>query len=148
MKLSLDTTILVDLDRKDKTTIEVLKTLLSEGHDIFISTVVPSEIFTGAYLREDYKTATAKVRRLITRFEIVPLNAAIAETIGQINAYLIINGLPIEYPDVAIAATFISKGGDFLLTKNKRHFLNIPKLKDKVFTPAEFKEKGLMQTQS
>ncbi|MFQ6137012.1 MAG: type II toxin-antitoxin system VapC family toxin [Candidatus Hydrothermarchaeales archaeon] len=145
MKLSLDTTILVDLDRKDEDTTEVLKALLSEGHEIFMSAVVPSEIFTGAYLREDYRAAVAKVKRLLSRFEIVPLNTAIAETIGQINAYLIINGLPVEYQDVAIAATFISKGGDFLLTKNKRHFLSIPELKDKVFTPAEFREKGLVQ---
>lgn len=61
----------------------------------------------------------------------------IAETIGKINAFLITNGSIIEYQDVVIAATFIYKMGDYLLTKNKKHFVLIPELMDKVLTSDE-----------
>jgi len=61
----------------------------------------------------------------------------IAEIIGKINAFLIANGSIIEYQDVAIAATFIYKRGDYLLTKNNKHFIRIPELRDKVLMPYE-----------
>jgi predicted nucleic acid-binding protein len=71
----------------------------------------------------------------------VPLNVEIAEIIGKLNAYLIANGLPIEYQDVAIAATFIYEKGDWLLTENKKHFTIIPGVEKTAVTPAEFKKR-------
>jgi len=65
----------------------------------------------------------------------------IAEIIGKLNAYLIANGLPIEYQDVAIAATFIREKGDWLLTGNKKHFDIIPGVEKVAITPAELKMK-------
>lgn len=49
-----------------------------------------------------------------------------AEIMGKINAFLIVNGLLIEYQDVAIAATFVREKGNWLLTRNKKHFTIIP----------------------
>jgi predicted nucleic acid-binding protein len=86
----------------------------------------------------DYMQATQKARNLFSNFEIVPLNMEIAEIIGQINAFLITDGSVIEYQDVAIAATFLHKDGDYLLTESKKHFIRIPAMKDKVQTPGEF----------
>ncbi len=64
----------------------------------------------------------------------------IAEITGKISAYLISNGTPVEYQDVAIAATFVREKGDWLLTKNKKHFTIIPGLEKAAATPAEFKK--------
>ncbi len=136
MKVSLDTSIVIEIERKKEETIELIEKLL-KTHEIFISAVVQSEIFTGTYLRKDYKKATQKAKRLFSNFEIVPLNTEIAEIMGQINAFLITNGSIIEYQDVAIAATFLYKSGDYLLTGNKKHFTRIPELKDKTLTPDE-----------
>ena len=99
MKVSLDTSIIIEIERKKEETIELIEKLLN--------------------------------------FEIVPLNTEIAEIMGQINAFLITNGSIIEYQDVAIAATFLYKSGDYLLTGNKKHFTRIPELKDKTLTPDE-----------
>jgi predicted nucleic acid-binding protein len=55
--------------------------------------------------------------------------------------YLITNGLPIEYQDVAIAATFIREKGAWLLTGNKKHFDIIPSVDKAAVTPAELKKK-------
>jgi predicted nucleic acid-binding protein len=136
MKISLDTSIIVEIERRNEKIIEFIENLL-ERHEIFISVVVLSEIFTGTYLRIDYEKATQKAKELFSKFEIIPLNMEIAEIIGQISAFLITNGSIIEYQDVAIAATFVYKRGEYLLTKNKKHFVRILELRDKVFTPYE-----------
>jgi len=136
MKVSLDTSIVVEIERRDEGIIEIIEELMKK-HEIFISAVVQSEIFTGTYLRDDYEKATQKAKGLFSKFETIPLNTEIAEIIGQINAFLIADGSVIEYQDVAIAATFSYKRGDYLLTKNKKHFIRIPELRDKVLTPDE-----------
>ena len=106
-----------------------------------MSAVVASEIFTGTYLRQDYKKATGKAKELFSCFQIIPMDLEIVETTGKISSYLIANGLPIEYQDVAIAATFVKERGDWLLTKNKKHFTIIPGLEKAAITPAEFEKR-------
>ncbi|MFH1323226.1 MAG: type II toxin-antitoxin system VapC family toxin, partial [Methanobacteriota archaeon] len=118
MKIFIDTSIVVDIEREIEETSNLLQHLILTNHTVFMSTVVASEIFTGTYLRQDYKKATSKAKELFSCFHIIPLDMEIAETTGKINAYLIANGLPIEYQDVAIAATFVKEKGDWLLTKN------------------------------
>jgi predicted nucleic acid-binding protein len=114
MKISLDTSIIVEIERRNEKIRGFIESLL-ERHEIFISVVVPSEVFTGTYLRIDYEKATQKAKGLFSKFEIIPLNMEIAE----------------------IIATFIYKMGDYLLTKNNKHFVRIPELIDRVLTPDE-----------
>lgn len=110
-------------------------------HEASVSTVTVSEILTGAYLRRDYKKAVAKAKRVLGQFSWVNLNGTVAEKIGQLNAYLITEGQPIEYQDQAIAACLLTTSYDVFLTRNKTYFTRIPALKDKVFTPEEIKQK-------
>jgi tRNA(fMet)-specific endonuclease VapC len=138
MKISLDTSVVVGIDRGREEVIEVLERVIEE-HEVFISTVVASEIFIGTHLREDYKRATRKARELFAKFETVPLDMEIAELAGEIGAYLFGEGLPIEYQDVVIAATFLHRKGDYLLTENTGHFKRIPKLKRKAVKPQELR---------
>lgn len=141
MKIFIDTSIIVDIERGNEETAGLLDRLIEKNNSILISAVVASEIFTGTYLRTDYKKATKKAKELFTCFQIAPLDMEIAEIIGKLNAYLIANGLPIEYQDVAIAATFVREKGDWLLTQNKRHFTVIPGVEKAAVTPAELKRK-------
>jgi predicted nucleic acid-binding protein len=139
MKVSLDTSIVVDIERGNQEVVKLLDSLISRRAPIFVSTVVLSEVFTGTYLREDYKKAVKKAKSLFSLFEVVPLSSEIAEIVGEINAHLIANGIPIEYQDVAIAATFLHEKGDYLLTENPEHFARIPVVKERIFRPEEFK---------
>lgn len=141
MKIFIDTSIVVDIEREIEDTVNLLQHLILTNHTVLMSTVVASEIFTGTYLRQDHKKATGKAKELFSCFQIIPLDMDIAETTGKISAYLIANGLPIEYQDVAIAATFVQEKGDWLLTKNKKHFTIIPGLEKAAITPAELKKK-------
>jgi len=141
MKIFIDTSIVVDIERENEETVNLLQHLITTNNTILMSTVVASEIFTGTHLREDYKKATKKAKELFSCFQIIPLDIEIAEIIGKLNAYLIANGLPIEFQDVAIAATFVQEKGNYLLTKNKKHFDIIPGMEKAAVTPAELKKK-------
>ncbi len=132
-----DTSIIVDVDRGKHDVIELGKRLTSTN-SAYISTVSVSEILTGSYLRKDYKTAVKKAEKVLSQFRWVPLNGETAKVIAQLTAYLISKGQPIEYQDVAIAASFLLEHCDVMLTENKEHFERLPNLKGKVKTPKEF----------
>jgi predicted nucleic acid-binding protein len=135
-----DTSIIVDVDRGKEDVIEMCKRLTSTNC-AFISTVSVSEILTGSYLRNDYKAAIKKAEKVLSQFRWATLNGETAKLIAELNAYLISKGQPIEYQDVAIAASFLLERCDALLTENKDHFERLPSLKGKVMTPKEFCQK-------
>ncbi len=132
-----DTSIIVDVDRGKQGVIDLCKQL-TITNSALISTVSVSEILTGSYLRKDYKIAVKKAEKVLSQFRWVSLNGEAAKLIAELNAYLISKGQPIEYQDVAIAASFLVEGCDVLLTENKDHFERLPNLKGKVKTPKEF----------
>ncbi len=132
-----DTSIIVDVDRGRQDVIDLCKQLTSTN-SAFISTVSVSEILTGSYLRKDYKVAVKKAEKVLSQFRWVSLNGEAAKLVAELNAYLISKGQPIEYQDVAIAASFLLECCDVLLTENKDHFERLPNLKGKVMTPKEF----------
>ena len=132
-----DTSIIVDVDRGKEDVIELCKRLTGTN-SAFISAVSISEILTGSYLRKDYKAAVNKAEKVLSQFRWVALNGETAKLIAELNAYLISKGQPIEYQDVAIAASFLLEHCDVMLTENKEHFERLPNLKGKVMTPKEF----------
>jgi predicted nucleic acid-binding protein len=136
MKLLVDSSVIVKLDRKDQET-QVLLKKFSQEHQLFISTITLAEILTGSYLRDDYEFASRKAKSILGRFSWIELDAMIAEKVGEINAYLISNGQKIEFPDVIIAGTFSKIQADYLLTFNKQHFERIGFLAKFTLTPQE-----------
>ena len=139
MKVVLDTSVIVEIDRRNNDVIKVIKKLIDSEHEIIISTVVVSEILTGSYLRKDFKKSVIEAKRILSQFLWVDLDAEIAEKAAQYLAYLITEGNRIEYPDAVIAATFKIIDAGCLLTLNKNHFDLIPDLKGKVYEPKELK---------
>jgi len=136
-----DTSIIVDVDRGKQDVIDLCKRLTFTGN-AYISTVSVSEILTGSFLRKDYKAAVKRAEKVLNQFRWVPLDGKVAKLIAELNAYLISKGQPIEYQDVAIAASFLLECCDVLLTENKDHFGRLPNLKGKVMTPKEFYEES------
>jgi predicted nucleic acid-binding protein len=140
VKVFLDTSVIVDIDRGKKEVIDVCRKLTMR-HEALISRVTVSEILIGSYLRKDYIKAVAKAKKVLGQFSWINLNGTVAEKTAQLNAYLITEGQTIEYQDQVIAASCLATGSDGLLTRNKEHFTRIPALKDKVLTPEELKQK-------
>ena len=139
MKVVIDTSIIVEIERKNKLVVEFIKDLINKNADLSISIVTLSEILTGCYLREDYEKASAEAKRVLSQFLWIDMDSKIAEKTAKFLAYLIKKGKIIEYPDIVIAATFDIIKGNYLLTLNKTHFESIPELKGNVFTPKELK---------
>ncbi|MEK6887374.1 MAG: type II toxin-antitoxin system VapC family toxin [Candidatus Aenigmatarchaeota archaeon] len=138
MRIVLDTTIVVEIDRKNEDTINLIKKLIAKDHIIIISTATVSEILTGSYLRKDFSKAVLTAKQIMGQFLWTDLDSSVAEKTAQYMAYLITEGKIIEYPDAVIAASFKIEDADYLLTLNKSHFENLPDLKGKVHTPKEF----------
>ena len=138
MKVFLDTSIIVEIDRKNAEVIRLIRKLIDNDHDILVSTVTISEILTGSYLRKNFKEAVMEAKKILGQFLWIDLDAKIAEKTAQYLAYLIAEGGIIEYQDAAIAATFTVAEANYLLTLNKRHFEAIPDLKGRVYSPEEF----------
>ena len=137
MNVILDTSVIVEIDRKNKEVINILKKLIDDDHRILVSTISVSEILTGSYLRKDYKSSVLEAKRILGQFLWIDLDARIAEKTAQYLAYLIAKGNKIEYQDVVIAATGKIAEVDYILTLNKEHFNAIPDFREKVYTPKE-----------
>ena len=138
MRIVLDTTILVEIERRNEDAINLIKNLIAGDHVIIISMATVSEVLTGSYMRRDFSKAVTTAKQIMGQFLWTDIDGSVAEKTAQYIAYLIAEGKMIEYPDVVIAATFKIEGADYLLTLNKAHFENIPDLEGKVFAPKEF----------
>lgn len=141
MKVVLDTSIIVEIDRQNKSVVSLLKSLLDNNVELVISTITVSEILTGAYLTKDVNNSLITAKEILNQFNWIDLDGEVAEKTGQLLAFLISEKKTIEYQDVAIAASFLISHSDYVLTLNKKDFIVFPHLKDKVFSPEEFKKK-------
>ena len=139
MRIVLDTSVVVELDRRNQEVIELIKKTAVQEHQLLVSTITVSEILAGSYRRTDAKRAVAEAKSILTQFVWANLDSITAEKVGEYLAYLGSRKKRIEYPDVAIAATFKTSNADYLLTLNKADFVVLPELAGKVLTPAEFR---------
>lgn len=140
MKIILDSSAIIEIERRNIDCLELIKALLRNKEEVIISTVTLSEVLTGAYFKMDVKLALGEAKRVLSQFTSVILDQAVAEKIAEYSAYLTAQGRQIEYPDIAIAATFTVTNSDFLLTQNKKHFEIIPEIGSKARTISEFKK--------
>ena len=139
LRIVLDSTVLIDIERKNKDALDLVKGMLANNEELIISAVTASEVLTGVYYigkRESLLDA----RTVLAQFSTVPLDAEVAEKTAQFLAFLLRNGSPVDFKNVAIAATFTVTKSDFLLTQNKKHFEVIPEIGSKARTISEFKK--------
>jgi len=139
MRILVDTSVIVEIDRQNKETVELLKSLVEKNIELVISAITVSEILTGSYLRRDVRESLITAKEILNQFLWIDFDGEVAEKTGQLLAYLIAEKKSIEYQDAGIAATFFVSHSDYLLTLNKKHFLVFPHLEGKVFSPSEFK---------
>lgn len=139
MRITVDSSVIIEIERRNEAVLRIFKKIVEENYDIFISTISISEILTGVYLRKDVSQALFAARELLGQFQWVEVDGAIAEKTAQLLAYLILEKKTIEYQDVVIAATALIQNSNAILTLNKKDFEVFPHLKGKVFTPTELK---------
>lgn len=138
MKILFDTSVLVEIDRKNKEVLTLLKKCIERGDEFLISTITLAEILTGAYLRDDSRKSVFEAKRILGQFLWIEVTPEIAEKAAQYLALLISKGRIVEFQDVVIAATSFVSHAEYLLTLNKPHFIVLPDFKEKACTPGEF----------
>lgn len=138
MRVVLDTSVLVDADRRREATIRALEALTVTEQELWISTVSVAEFLVGPQLRRDRTHALERARHLLGQFRWRSFDGAVAERAGAWMAALHVSGWPVGFQDVAIGATAVEVGADALLTENPSDFSRFPELAGRVSTVAEW----------
>ncbi|MEN6422875.1 MAG: type II toxin-antitoxin system VapC family toxin [Smithella sp.] len=122
----LDTDTVIYSLKDHPTVMDNLKSHLNDS--IKISDVTYMELYYGAYKSQRVTANAARVKTLGQSIEMMPINAAVAETFGMIKATLESGGNRLDDFDLAIAATALANNL-ILATNNTDHFSRIDGLR-------------------
>lgn len=120
----LDTTVIIDVMKKEGKAIAKVKELADNGESLFITPFSVFELFTGAARKSTYLTEKAKIQKHLEGQMIVHFDADAAEKAGEIDGQLIKSGKQIGVVDCMIAGIAILKN-ETVLTRNKKDFERI-----------------------
>jgi predicted nucleic acid-binding protein len=127
--LIVDTSVLIDAERKKKTLAEVL-TALPDSGEVAVSALSLSELAEGIVRARD---AASRLSRQIfldwlqDGVVVIPLESELAIAAGRLNGELRRRGTTIGLADVIIAATALDLGYG-VATLNAKHFKYVPGL--------------------
>lgn len=122
----LDTSIVVSVFRGDKELKRKIELINPE--DVFVTTVSLCELFRGAYKTKNIETVLSEIESLTRNYSLLTLDATSSEIFGLDSNKLEKNGKQTRILDLMIAS--IAKANNLtLVTRNKKHFENIPGLK-------------------
>ena len=128
----LDTTVLIDIGKAGRTADSVhartlLNSKLAAGDTLYTSRLNEAEFRVGGVGDARAVREMAKIDRVLASMVILDFDAAAARKFAEVKAALIKKGLRTGDMDVLIASIAIVKGLS-LITRNVRHFKNIPSL--------------------
>ncbi len=128
----LDTTILIDLignnSRNRKNALAKIDQLTQDNEPLYTTRFNLAELYVGLERSKSPKSEESIIQNLLKFINVLEFDERSARLFGQITAYLQIIGKPAGDMDVLIAATSLASTQK-LITKNSRHFQNIPQLK-------------------
>ena len=121
----LDSDIIISVfrgDKKLKKRVDLLK-----PENIAITTITLCELFRGAYKSKDAKSSLFLVYELLINYKVFSLDAKSSEIFGADYAGLEKKGKQTQALDL-MTASIAKSNGLVLVTRNKKHFENIPDL--------------------
>ncbi|MFA4819376.1 MAG: PIN domain-containing protein [Candidatus Aenigmatarchaeota archaeon] len=122
----LDSSIFIPLLRGDKGIKKMLDSV--EPESISITTITLCELFRGAFKSRDIKNDLATVHGLIRDYKTLAFDVESSQVFGEDFVNLEKSGKQTQVLDLMIAS--ITKSNNMILvTRNKKHFENIPDLK-------------------
>lgn len=121
----LDTDVIINYNKGNKQTVEKIQ---ENWQNIFTTPLNVCELFKGVEFSSHPEKDLLIVEETIRSMKILDLNMQSAKTYASDFKFLKEKGKPIEEFDMLISA--IAKSYDcILVTRNKKHFENIPNLK-------------------
>jgi len=136
MKVVFDTSVLVDIERKNEDSLLLIEKLMDQNAELCISSVSIAELYVGAYMQGS-KEIRIDMRKFLSAFVWIEMDHAIAEETGKLIANRLEAGKPVDFQDNVILATCIQQKADYLLTENLKHFRS-KEMETKVFTTSQF----------
>ncbi len=124
----IDTDILVGFLRGNSEAIEKIKEIENSNTKLFTTSINSYEVYKGAYLSSNSTKNLFQVMKLLQNITIIDFDSDASQISAKIHVYLKNKGLPIDLMDQMIASIVISKN-EILITRNKKHYKNIPNLK-------------------
>ena len=122
----LDTDIIIDFFNNDNS---IIKNIEKRANlSIYISSLTLCELYRGAFLSANPEVEEKNILDLLASTEFVSINKEACKIFGKNNAYLSKIGKITQEIDLMISSIAISKDL-VLVTRNKKHFENIPELK-------------------
>jgi tRNA(fMet)-specific endonuclease VapC len=123
----LDTDIIVNFLRNERSAVAMLQKLKEKGHPLKTTTINSFELWKGAFRKKKVDGKKA-VEECLMDLEIMNLDKSSSKKAAEIFESLISKGEMIDALDVMIAAIAISNN-EKILTKNKKHFERIKELR-------------------
>lgn len=136
MGILIDTSVLIDAERGR---IDLTPHLAARtGEQAFLSVITVSELLFGAHRTRDPAQRNrrfAVAESVLTQFEVLQADVAVARLHAQIKADLAARGTPIGPHDLWLAATCLAHGLT-MVTGNLREFRRVPGLSAESWTEA------------
>ncbi|PIN79760.1 PIN domain nuclease [Candidatus Woesearchaeota archaeon CG10_big_fil_rev_8_21_14_0_10_34_8] len=121
-----DSTVLIDFLRGEKTAIHAIK---EESVILYTTEINVFELVTGTYAgKKNQKEHLERIFAMLSRMIILPLNRKATMKAGEIAGTLLKEGKRIEETDSLIAGIALSNGINTILTQNKSHYERISEL--------------------
>jgi len=128
----LDTTILIDLlgnkSANKERAFAKIDQLTGDSEPLYTTRFNLAELYVGIERSKSPKAEEKLIGHLLKFIKVLEFDERSARLFGQITAYLQMIGKPAGDMDVLIAATSLGSTQK-LITRNARHFENIPQLK-------------------
>lgn len=128
----IDTDLLVGFMRGNKEAIEKIKEIENNNTRLFTTSINSYELFKGAYLSSNPTKNLFQIMKLLQNITVIDFDADASQISAKIHAYLKKRGLLIDVMDQMIASTAILRN-ETLVTRNKKHYQNVPNLKVEVW---------------
>jgi len=127
----LDTTVLIDLvgskSRYREKTLIKIDQLVQRNETLVTTRFNIAELYVGVERSANQKSEEQVIHHLLKFISVLEFDDMAARLFGQITAYLQTIGKPAGDMDVLIATTAMASN-HILITRNAKHFTNIPEL--------------------
>lgn len=129
---SFDTDIVIDFLRGEPEVVKKIDELTNKEAQIFITPIVLCELYEGAYKSKNSVENVKLVEDFLIRVNYLDFSALSCKSFGEVKTMLSKKGKPTQDFDLMIAAVTLSRNLT-LVTRNRKHFENIPDLKIEVW---------------
>jgi len=132
-RIIIDSTVIIGLFRNKPVDVQLVKEVEAKA-ELATTTVNAFEIFYGAYKSKDVERNLASAKGFLSTVKLLEFDDGSAELAGQVLAEMEAEGKSVDFRDLFIGCIALSKGFT-VVTHNKKHFQQIPKLH--VMEPSE-----------